>query len=128
MSVASEQDARFFEALADRGDVLRDRAGGKLQPFVGLRFGQADDAAQVAVLRIERAAREDIGAAEARGVLRPLQHQHFHAFTQKDQRRRGAWSHHCHYVVRAARSLSLVALIMARILSQSASVSLSSST
>src|SRR6185503_12178167 len=116
------------EALADRGHVIGDGAGLELQALVGLLLGQADHAMHVGILRIERAAGEDVGAAQERRVLRPLQHENLHAFAYEDQRRRWPRNHGCHQVVRAARSLSLVALIIARILSQSASVSLSSST
>ena len=65
--------------------------------------------------------------AEDRGVLRALQHQHFHALAQQDQRGCGSWNHR-HQAVRLARSLSFCALIIARMRSQSASVSLSSGT
>ena len=39
------------------------------------------------VLGIERSAGKDIGAAEERGGLRPLQHEHFRTLPQQDQRR-----------------------------------------
>ncbi len=123
-----EQDPGFLEALADRGDVVGEAARRELQALVCLRFGQADDPAQqlaVVVVRIERAAREHVGAAEERGALRALEHEYFVLFPQENQRRCGPRLHR-HQVVRAARSFSFVALIIARMRSQSASLILSS--
>ncbi len=128
LRIAGEQDAGFLEALADRGDPVRDRRRRQRKP------PHARHDAAIVVGRIERAAREHIGAAEERRALRPLQHQHLRAgrigkfgIAQQRERRGRPRDHGGHQLVRPARSLSFCALIMARMRSQSASESLSSS-
>jgi hypothetical protein len=125
--VLSEENPGFFEAFANGGDVVGEAARGDLQPLVRLRFGEPCHTMRGMILGVERAAGKDIRAAEERGGLNPLQHEHFETVPQQDERRRRPWNAR-HQTVRPARSFSFAALIIARMRAQSASVSLSSAT
>ena len=137
--VAGEQHAGLLEALAYRGDVIGQPAARESQPLVRLRLGEAEHAARRGVACVERASGEYVRAAQERGVLRPLQHQRLEAARARAQEHQGGGrprQHRCRrhrrrgrrgHAVRPARSLSFCALIIARIFSQSASESLSSS-
>src|SRR5207237_4911115 len=120
VSIAGEEHARFFEAFANRRDPVLDW---RLLPLES-----SCAAGELRVIGIERAAGKDVRTAEECRVLRPLQHQCFRAacrVAQEDKSGRGARDDL--QVVRAARSFSFCALITARMRSQSASLSLSSS-
>ena len=89
----------FLEAFANRGHVVGKRPGRNAKTRVRLGLTQIDGPFQdplIRVLRIERAAGEDVGAAEKSRALRALDHQHlgpFGAVAQQDQRGGGTRNH-----------------------------------
>src|SRR3989441_1834143 len=120
ISAAKQRHPGFLEAFAHRGDVILGRRLG--------RQAAENSSLQIGIGGVERAAGEDVGAAEERGALRALDHEDFDAVAagaKQDQRGSGAGNLR-HQALRPARSLSFCALISARMPSQSASESLSS--
>src|SRR3989454_10471484 len=117
---AKQRHPGFLEAFAHRGDVILGRRLG--------RQAAENSSLQIGIGGVERAAGEDVGAAEERSALRALDHEHFDAVAagaKQDQRGSGAGNLR-HHALRPARSLSFCALMSARMPSQSASESLSS--
>jgi len=139
MSTQVEETLRAAMADPDSGEaVLSGRLTSALS-YSGLGTGRRPDlrvvrppAAQAPPRRVstcvERAAGKYVRAAEERRRRRALDHEDFGAAGRvaQERERRGRPCDLRHQVVRAARSLSFCDLIIARILSQSASVSLSS--
>ena len=90
--IAGEQDAGLLEAFADRGDPVGDWW------IVARQVLHALHDARIGVGRVERAARENVGAAKEHGALRALEHQHFRPagrIAQQGQCRCRAWHPRC---------------------------------
>ncbi len=90
VALHGEQHAGFLEALAHRGDVVREAPGRQAEALAGLHIAEADRAVRGGVRGIERPPRKDVGAAQERGALRALKHERFEparAFAQQDKGR-----------------------------------------
>ena len=97
--ILRKQYPGLFVTFANRRYPVGQRAIRRGEPLVGLRVGQPDDALEnrrIAVLGVQRAAGEDVGATEKGSAWRAALHEHLQSVrgvAQQHERRRRTDGH-----------------------------------